>query len=1319
MEQSGSKTSHAEKPEKFKGTDFKRWQQKMLFYLTTLNLAHILRQDAPVSNKDPATKETVAAIDAWTQSDFLCRNYILNGLDDALYDVYAAFKTAREVWESLEKKYKTEDAGSKKFVVGRFLDFKMVDSKPVVKQVENLQKIIHEILAEGMKINESFQVASLIEKLPPNWKEFKSYLKHKRKEMSMEDLIVRLRIEEDNRISENKNVVSNMEAKANIVEGTSAKPKFNPKMNKKNFVPGAKGKDFKKIKGACWVCGKTGHKAQDCRHRRNQNPANPANPNYNRPRNNQANVTEENLAAVVSETNMVSNDNEWLIDTGATRHICGDKNAFLTYQEILGGEQLFMGNASASAVVGKGKVLMKFTSGKELTLLDVLHVPDIRRNLVSGPVLSNKGFKLVFESNKVVLTKGGMFVGKGYLADGLFKLNVSANSMNNNINKASAYMVDSSSTLWHARLGHVNFRSLHRMYNLGLLPKLDSIENIKCETCTESKFARKSFKSVHNRSNELLGLIHSDLCDFKSTPSRGGKQYYVTFIDDCSKYCYVYLLHSKDETLDMFKTYKAEVENQLNRKIKVLRSDRGGEYESTAFAEFCATNGIIHQTTAPYTPQQNGVAERKNRTLKDMINSMLNSSGLPHNMWGEALLTANTILNRIPHKTSDKSPYEVWKGRLPTYKTLKVWGCLAKVQVPLPKRTKLGPKTIDCVFIGFASNSAAYRFLVFHSDVSDIHVNTILESVDVIFFEDIFPYKQGRSNVNSKRTIDDSRINENSRIDDGNPTSSSVQENEQDQEPRRSKRTRIPKDFGPDFLTMIAEAEPQTYKEAISSPEAPFWKEAINSEVESIMQNHTWELVDIPPGNRPIGYKWIFKKKLKADGTIDKYKARLVAKGYRQKEGLDFFDTYSPVTRITSIRMLIAIASIYDMEIHQMDVKTAFLNGELDEEIYMEQPEGFVVKGQELKVCKLVKSLYGLKQAPKQWHEKFDHTMMTHGFKINECDKCVYIKTHKNACVIVCLYVDDMLIIGTNKDIINSTKKMLNSSFDMKDLGLADLILGIRVKRNSDGYILTQSHYVETVLRKFGHFGSNHVVTPFDASCKLKKNEGEFISQKKYSQIIGSLMYIMNCTRPDIAYSVSRLSRYTSNPGHDHWEALIRVLRYLNYTLEYGLHYTKYPPVLEGYSDANWISNDLETNSTSGYVFTLGGASISWKSSKQTCIARSTMESEFVALDKAGEEAEWLRNFLEDIPIWPKPVTAVCIHCDCMAAQARAKNNVYNGKSRHIRRRHNTIKQLLSNGIISIDYIKSRQNLADPFTKGLSREQIKVTSRGMGLKPIQ
>ncbi|GJV99549.1 retrovirus-related pol polyprotein from transposon TNT 1-94 [Tanacetum coccineum] len=422
-------------------------------------------------------------------------------------------------------------------------------------------------------------------------------------------------------------------------------------------------------------------------------------------------------------------------------------------------------------------------------------------------------------------------------------------------------------------------------------------------------------------------------------------------------------------------------------------------------------------------------------------------------------------------------------------------------------------------------------------------------------------------------------------------------------EPRRSKHAKVTKDFGPDYITYIVNEEPQTYKAAMESSEAPYWKEAIQ------------------------GLKWIFKKKLRPDGTIEKYKARLVAKGYRQKEGQDFFDTYSPVTRITSIRTLIAIAAIHNLIIHQMDVKTAFLNGELDEEIYMQQPEGFVVKGQEHKVCKLVKSLYGLKQAPKQWHEKFDNTLLSNGFQINECDKCVYVKQYKNAFVIICLYVDDMLIMGTNMDVINQTKKMLHSSFDMKDMGEADVILGIRIQKNSNGYILTQSHYIEKTLKKFGHYDDRPVVTPFDPKVQLKKNKGQSVSQLHYTQVLGSLMYIMNCTRPDLAYSVSRLSRYSHNPGRDHWDALVRVLQYLKHTMAYGLHYTKYPPVLEGYCDANWISNHNEGKSTSGYVFTFGGAVVSWKASKQTVNTRSTMEAEFVALDKAIEKLNGLEAF--------------------------------------------------------------------------------------------
>ena len=235
----------------------------------------------------------------------------------------------------------------------------------------------------------------------------------------------------------------------------------------------------------------------------------------------------------------------------------------------------------------------------------------------------------------------------------------------------------------------------------------------------------------------------------------------------------------------------------------------------------------------------------------------------------------------------------------------------------------------------------------------------------------------------------------------------------------------------------------------------------------------------------------------------------------------------------------------------------------------------------------------------------------------------------------------------------------------------------------------------------------------------MKKNKGEGINQLEYSRVIGSIMYLMNCTRPDIAYAVSRLSRYTCNPGKDHWKALYRVLRYLRGTSNYCLSFGKYPAVIEGSCDANWISGADKCKCTSGYIFTLGGASVSWKSSKQTCIARSSMESEFIALDKAAEEAEWIRGFLGGIPLWPKPVSSIAINCDNKAAIDIAKNKVYNGKSIHIRRRHKTVRQLLSTGIISIDFVGSKENLADPLTKGLPRERVSSASRGMGLKLIE
>jgi hypothetical protein len=300
---------------------------------------------------------------------------------------------------------------------------------------------------------------------------------------------------------------------------------------------------------------------------------------------------------------------------------------------------------------------------------------------------------------------------------------------------------------------------------------------------------------------------------------------------------------------------------------------------------------------------------------------------------------------------------------------------------------------------------------------------------------------------------------------------------------RKSKRPRIAKSFGDDYILYLVDDTPSTIEEAYSSPDADFCKEAISSEMDSIMSNATWEVVERPYGCKAIGSKWVFKKKIRPNGTIERYKERRVIKGYSQKQGEDFFDTYSPLARLTTIRVLLSLAASHGLLVHQMDVKTAFLNGELDEEIYMEQLAGFVANDQEGMLCKLLKSLYGLKQAPKQWHEKFDRTLTSVGFAMNEADKCVYYRYGGGKGVILCLYVDDILILGTSLDVIKETKDFLSNNFEMKDLGETDVILKIKLLREGNGRItLVQSHYVEKVFSRFGYSKCEPTSTPYDPS---------------------------------------------------------------------------------------------------------------------------------------------------------------------------------------------------------------------------------------------
>ncbi|GJU78808.1 zinc finger, CCHC-type containing protein [Tanacetum coccineum] len=411
-------------------------------------------------------------------------------------------------------------------------------------------------------------------------------------------------------------------------------------------------------------------------------------------------------------------------------------------------------------------------------------------------------------------------------------------------------------------------------------------------------------------------------------------------------------------------------------------------------------------------------------------------------------------------------------------------------------------------------------------------------------------------------------------------------------------------------------------------------------------------------------------------------------RGFKQKSGINYFDTYAPVARISTIRLLIAMASIHNLIIHQMDMKITFLNGELEEE-----------------------------QTPKQYHQKFDEVVLSNGYLLNQADKCVYSKFDESGKeVIICLYVDDMLIFGTDQVQVDLTKEFLSSRFSMKDMWEAYVILGIRIKHESNRIAISQSYYIENVLKKFNYFNCTPVSTPMDTSEKLMPNNGQVVSQLEYSRVIGCLMYAMTCTRPDIAFAVGKLSRYTSNPGTQHWQAIQRVLKYLKKTMDYKLMYSGYPLVLEGYTDASWINNTEDNSSTSGWVFLLGGGVISWASKKQTCITGLTMEYDFVALESAGKEAEWLKNLLREIPLWSKPITPISIYYDSATTLAKDYSQMYNGKSRHLGVRHSMIRELITNGMVSIEFVRSQQNLADHLTKGLARDLVIKSAEGICLK---
>ncbi|EOY17849.1 Copia-like retrotransposable element, putative [Theobroma cacao] len=799
-----------------------------------------------------------------------------------------------------------------------------------------------------------------------------------------------------------------------------------------------------------------------------------------------AEVAEEVLFMTIENSNSADN-NHWLLDSACSNHMTSKAELF-SELDTDHCSSVKIGNGLILDAVGKGTVAIQTASGTRY-VLNVLLVSEITHNLLSVGQLVDEDYMLVFKNNACTV----------YEPSGVYIMSVP-------------------------------------MLNL---PKLHGDSPI-CSSCQYGKLTRRSFpKASLNRAKHRLELVHSDVAGPMSEPSLNGSKYFVIFIDDMSRMTWIYFIQHKSEVFSVFQKFKAKVENESGCRIKKLRTDNGGEYTSSEFISYLENEGIHHQLTAPYCPEQNGVSERKNRTIIEMSRCFLFKKKLPKSFWAESANTAVYLQNiLITQAVNNETPYEAWYSTRPSVDHLRIFASICYLHVPEELRDKLQPKAKLGVFIGYSQQSKAYR---------------------------IYQIESGKVSVSIHVTFDEEQIVDEPLVRGTRPL----------QEIYES--------------CNVAAFEPATPEEAVLSPE---WKEAMKEEMKMINLNKTWSLVDRPKHHHVLGVKWVFRMKLNSDGSLNKHKARLVVKGFAQLPGVDYHETFAPVARMDTIRLLLALSAKFKWKMFHLDIKSAFLNGDLQEEIFIEQPYGFESEPNRDKVYKLHKAPYGLKQAPRAWYCKFDDYLKGQGFHKSSNEATLYIqKADDQNPLIISLYVDDMLVTGGDDQRISKLKLEMQSRFRMTDLGQMSYFVGLQILQGNSRIFICQSNYIGEVLDKFKMTDCKTVATPLIPHEKLSVDKGSALENPStFRSLIGSLLYIC-ASRPNLMFAASYLSRFMQVPTTEHFPAAKRVLRYLKGTANFGLQFTyidESSVELVGFSDSDWAGCVDDCKSTSGYVFTLG-----------------------------------------------------------------------------------------------------------------------------------
>ncbi|GJX48896.1 retrovirus-related pol polyprotein from transposon TNT 1-94 [Tanacetum coccineum] len=780
-------------------------------------------------------------------------------------------------------------------------------------------------------------------------------------------------------------------------------------------------------------------------------------------------------------------------------------------------------------------------------------------------------------------------------------------------------------------------------------------------------------------------------------------------------FSWVFFLRTKDETSGILKDFIRQIKNQLNQKVKTIRCDNGTEFKNRDIIKLCGSKGIKREYSNARTPPQNEIAERKNRTLIEAARTMLADSFLPNTFWAEAVSTACYVLNRVLlTKPQNKTPYELITSKIPIISYIRPFRCHVTILNTIDHLCKFEEKSDEGFLVGYSQNSKAFKEdQVFLEELERLkrqekEANDAAEALRKEFAQEandlLLQVGAARATstntVNTVRTpistaspsnvfsVDGPALNNNDQDDSQIPTLEDIYDNPNDgiftnasydDEGAVADFTNLKSivNVSPIPTLRIHSIHPttqilrdpksvvQTRSKVNKSSGAYAFVDAMQEELLQFKIRKVWILIDLPYGKKAIGTKWVYRNKDER-GVVVRNKARLVAHGYRQDEGIDYDEVFAPVARIEAIRIFLAFASYMGFIVYQMDVKSAFLYGTIDEEVYVSQPPGFV-------------------------DPKFPKKS---GYKRGTINKTLFIKKDKNDIMLVQVYVDDIIFGSTKRSWCDEFEALMKSRFQMSSMGELTFFLGLQVKQKEDGIFISQDKYVAEILKKFDFASVKTASTPIETHKPLVKDEeAADVDVHLYRSMIGSLMYL-TASRPDIMFVVCACSRFQVTPKTSHLHAVKRIFRYLKGKPKLGLWYPRESSFdLVAYSDSDYGGANLDRKSTTGGCQFLGHRLISWQCKKQTIMATSTTEAEYVAAANYYGQVLWIQNQMLDYGMNTR------IYIDNESTICIVKNLVFHSKTKHIEIRHHFIRDAYEKKLIQVLKIHTDDNVADLLTK--------------------